>query len=342
MNHKRIEWVDFAKAICAICVIIYHSEFGNSFLSKYYEPFFLNGFLFLSGYTYSHKDDFGNFLKKKTQQLLIPWLCLGTIIVITGNIYSPSPETHGGLLIDFLFFLAQIREKNDAMWFVAALFISYVPFYFIVDYYNNKKDIKNYDVLSLLALLLIYVLFSFFIAKLPSDYFPWGNDKLPWHIEYLPNSLFFMYFGYLYRNSFEKRELLSDFSLVFLLILYVFLVNSHFHFSLFFLMCYTILKQIISTVLLVSICKRIKPSNIMLRIGKNSLFSFGMAHYISVPLQMIIKKILPTLYSYVISNYLVSALFSIVFAFVVSVLLLIPSDIIERLFPFILGKKTSK
>ena len=342
MGNKRIEWVDFAKAICAICVIIYHSEFGNSLLSKYYEPFFLNGFLFLSGYTYSHKDDFNIFLKKKMKQLLIPWLCLGIIIVITGNIYSPSPETHNGLFADFLYFFAQIREKNDAMWFVAALFISYIPFYFIVDYYKNKKNTKNFDIISLLVLLIVYVLFSFFEATIPSDYFPWGNDKLPWHIEYLPNSLFFMYFGYLYRNSFEKEKLLNGFSLAFLLILYVFLVNSHFHLSLFLLMCYTILKQIISTVLLVSICKRIKPSNIMLKIGQNSLFSFGMAHFVSVPLQMMIKKILPDFYSNIISNSIFSAIFSIIFAFFVSVLLLIPSGIIERFFPFVIGKNINK
>jgi fucose 4-O-acetylase-like acetyltransferase len=154
--NKRIEWVDIAKFICALFVIIIHLESNTSLLGKFYEPFLLNGFLFLSGYTFRFRDGFPSFLARKIRQLLIPWLFFGLMIVISGNIYSPSPDSHSGILNDLFWFLVQIREKNDAMWFVAALFISYIPFYFLVKFYIEHKDNKWIRPVLIMALTLLY------------------------------------------------------------------------------------------------------------------------------------------------------------------------------------------
>lgn len=53
MRDKEISWINTAKAICIILVYAYHSSvyFGyDTFSFKYYSPFFVTSFFFISGY----------------------------------------------------------------------------------------------------------------------------------------------------------------------------------------------------------------------------------------------------------------------------------------------------
>ncbi len=204
-KNRRIEWVDIAKFICALFVLLTHLETNTQLLGKIYEPFYLNGFLFLSGYTFTYRDDFSKFIRHKAKQLLIPWLFFGLLVVITGNIYSPTPGSHQGLIKDLMWFIIQIRERNDAMWFLSALFVAYIPFYFVIRLYLKKKE-EGKDITWYL------LIFSFVLYFLGLEYllrfpylFHWGNGNIPWHIEYIPNALFFMLNGYFFRNRFEKH-----------------------------------------------------------------------------------------------------------------------------------------
>lgn len=330
MNVKRIEWVDIAKAICAFFVILHHLETNTQLLSKYYMPFFLNGFLFLSGYIYKQQD-FKTFINKKFFSLIVPWFFFGLLIIITGNIYSPSPEAHNGLFIDMLCFFAQIRELNDAMWFVAALFISYIPFYFIIKYTNSKR--KKTHFLVFVFLVAIYCLEIIYESS--SICFPWGNNKLPWHIEYIPNALLFMYFGYIYRNEIEQKYKNSTLLTLLILLVYVILVNI---FENYYMIILQIMIELYSVVLLVQISKIISPNMIIQIIGQNSLIYFGIAHYLNVPAQMLISTFFPAIYAVILSNQYYSAIFSLVFSVISCLILLLPAKIINDYFPFVLGK----
>ena len=53
---KRIEWIDQLRGILFLFVIICHSCLAPPFLKYLYEPIFLTGFFFLSGYLYKDKD----------------------------------------------------------------------------------------------------------------------------------------------------------------------------------------------------------------------------------------------------------------------------------------------
>ena len=52
---KRIDWIDQARGILFIFVIICHSCLASDWLKCIYEPFFLTGFFFISGYLYKDK-----------------------------------------------------------------------------------------------------------------------------------------------------------------------------------------------------------------------------------------------------------------------------------------------
>ena len=82
----------------------------------------------------------------------------------------------------------------------------------------------------------------------------------------------------------------------------------------------------------------LKPNPVVLCMGQNTLIYFGIAHYVNFILQFLIKTVASSFYTTVLSNELYSMIFSIVLATTTSLLLIIPSGIINRYFPFILGR----
>ena len=51
----RLDWIDQARGVLFIFVMLIHSKTSPSFLTPLYLPFFLTGFFFLSGYLYKDK-----------------------------------------------------------------------------------------------------------------------------------------------------------------------------------------------------------------------------------------------------------------------------------------------
>lgn len=62
---KRIEWVDIGKYICIMFVMLSHLESTTEVLDKFYSPFFLTVFFFLSGYVYRQPSSFKEHMDKK-------------------------------------------------------------------------------------------------------------------------------------------------------------------------------------------------------------------------------------------------------------------------------------
>ena len=76
-NKKRIEYIDLAKGICIIMVVLFH-------LAKYYDSTLLINrffklirmplYFFLSGFFFKTYEGFSDFLKRKSNKLLIPFV----------------------------------------------------------------------------------------------------------------------------------------------------------------------------------------------------------------------------------------------------------------------------
>lgn len=144
VDNKRIEWIDMARGILFIFVIICHSRLAPLWLKYVYEPFFLTGFFFLSGYLYKQRE-----LKEKFKSifngLLIPFIlysftwgliALAQTKQVTIALSSVVDNLCGGdtiwfipclLLVEILYVLlhAICRQKI----FVLALVLSIVGFY---------------------------------------------------------------------------------------------------------------------------------------------------------------------------------------------------------------------
>lgn len=133
---KRIVWVDVVKYICILMVMLSHLEARTDVWSAFYTPFFLSAFFFVSGYVYRPKDSFNRFLYKKFRQLFVPWLVFSVFNILLSQ--TLSFNEHTGLLPELTWNFLQIRGKGDGIWFVAALFVAFIPFYFFINWYENK------------------------------------------------------------------------------------------------------------------------------------------------------------------------------------------------------------
>lgn len=54
-DNKRLDWVDQTRGFLFLLVIICHTRLASSWLQSFYNPIFLAGFFFLSGYLYKDK-----------------------------------------------------------------------------------------------------------------------------------------------------------------------------------------------------------------------------------------------------------------------------------------------
>ena len=135
---KRIEWVDIVKYVCIIMVMLSHLETRTDIWRAFYTPFFLSAFFFSAGYVYKPKSSFKDFLYKKFRQLFIPWLVFSVFDIVLSQIITFNE--HDGLLEELKWNFLQIRGQGDQIWFVAALFVAFMPFYFFIKRYEAISE----------------------------------------------------------------------------------------------------------------------------------------------------------------------------------------------------------
>lgn len=168
--NKRIEWLDIAKGITIILMVMGHTSIPIA-LSKYIWSFHMPLFFFASGLMYNplKYNSIDILLRARIRSLLIPYLFFTSIVYIGyfGTEYQHVEELYYGW-------------KGYALWFVPVLFISNLGL-FVASKFNNKW-----------CLLLI----SF--ASALGGYFLSANEIfLPFKIEVVPFALFFLISGYL-------------------------------------------------------------------------------------------------------------------------------------------------
>ena len=175
MDNKvgRVQWIDILKYICIMFVMATHLESNTTFVYIFNKPFFLTGFFFAAGYVYRHKDSFGIFMKKKVKGLLWPWFFFSVFNILLSQVMSFNQ--HGSLLEELKWNFLQIRGVGDGLWFVAALFVAFIPFYFVIERYE-KTSMSNFDVASLLFLSSVLAIISkIYVLYLKPELLPWNS-----------------------------------------------------------------------------------------------------------------------------------------------------------------------
>lgn len=345
MEKGRIVWVDIAKYICIMFVMLTHLESSTEPLRALFSPFFLTLFFFCSGYVYKADNSFGKFFVKKVKQLFVPWLILSTANILMSQILSFNE--HKPLAEELFWNYLQIRGMDDGVWFVAALFVAFVPFFFFIKWYQKKSySLKRAGLLIGIGFILSF-LSNLYGYVMDPTILPWGSVALPWHIEYIFIAMFYMLMGYLFRHLFENKfDIWNTTAFRFLLwAVYVAVICVDHCYSgnnvfLRIVLGYT--SSILGIGAVISVCKILKPNKYILYIGQNSLLCFALHGKVYSLIQTVLKKFAGKLYFAILDNVLASSVFAILFTFVLSFILIVPIYIINHYFPFVIGRPYRK
>ena len=146
---KRIEWIDIAKGIGIILVIMGHTIALR--YSQWLYTFHLPLFFLLSGLVYntSKYPKYTTLLRLKSKQILWPWLkffLIGLIVCLLIPDWRASLSLHQTLFE--LYTTNTNNIQNSSIWYLICLFVTFNVFYFV-----NK--IYVYSTTSISSIILI-------------------------------------------------------------------------------------------------------------------------------------------------------------------------------------------
>ena len=128
---KRIEWIDTAKGIGILMVMLGHNYLDWKFVFWCYSCH-MALFFFLSGCTFKYYADFKSFLKKKVQGLLVPYWFFAILISIYNWISAVTHNNSFGIFDALLSYLSQIRYTH--LWFLPCLFLAEIGTWIVHKY----------------------------------------------------------------------------------------------------------------------------------------------------------------------------------------------------------------
>lgn len=215
----RIEWIDTAKGIGIILVVLGHTSITNSaeaWIFSFHMPlfFFISGFLFRA----SNNLNLKKFATKKARSLLIPYFIFALITylfwVLTINNLSESPKEWYIPLIG-IFYSVGVSDWlvfNSPLWFLTCLYIVEI-IYFLINR-ATKGESKT---------IMVILIISSLIGYSTSLYLP---IRLPWSIDVALTALVFFGVGKIFSNNKDKLELNKWFMI--LLFISMLLINNVF------------------------------------------------------------------------------------------------------------------
>ena len=178
-NHPRLEWIDFARGITIILMVLGHTTIPN-YISKYIWSFHMPLFFVVSGMMYNpiKYESFGVLLKKKIKKLVIPYFFFSAIVFCAyyGTPYWNTSELYLGW-------------KGYALWFIPVLFWGNLFLFFITRIPSRFFQI-------LVAILGLVVSESFYLLDL----------HFPFKMEVVPFALFFIIAGFIGKDFFLKND----------------------------------------------------------------------------------------------------------------------------------------
>ena len=332
---SRIEWVDIGKYICIMFVIISHLESVTPVLTAFYSPFFLTLFFFLSGYVYKQPKSFEEHLKKKFRGLFVPWLIFSHLNIILSMLITLKGERN--IPQEFVLNLLQIRGIGDGIWFVAALFVAFIPFFYVNQIKKTSTRLFTFGVIAVIEELYIY----FF----PADFWPWGSPALPWHLEYIGYAMFWMALGYCFKTEWEKtfddKNTVRNRFCISLLYLAMIIVPLFFEQNVITVLL-SYITSIVGIIFIISYCKVLKTNWYISFVGANTLIYFALHGKVFAVIEKVLQVLASSLYSYCLGNIFLSSVLAIIVGFLTSVILIVPAYIINRWFPWMIGRSAAR
>jgi fucose 4-O-acetylase-like acetyltransferase len=324
MEKKRINWLDISRGVAFLMVIYSHLEYCNSAVMRYFSPMYLTTFFFVSGYLFKEKQSFCKVLEQRTRTLFLPFLSFGVVMIAMSNLLTfnkeiPLLEAVKGLLFQ--------NGENQLLWFIAALYLYSLVFYWI------ERCCKNTKALLLVTFLLFWmnVAYSYWLE----------GPCIPWHLNTVGFGCFYMGLGKVYKE-YESRidRMIGNKSLIILVCIYIATValsERGYSFSGSSLGLDALWINLIGVAVCVYISKLwIENSRLLLFVGANTLFYFAFHGKVYSLLQTITAKV------FVMGGFYHSMWIDATLGFVITLLdvliLILPAMFVNRYTPWLLGK----
>ena len=163
----RYIWLDFIRGLAFLMVIYSHLDNQHGLLNIYIHPVFLTTFFFVSGYLTKAEVSFSVTLEQRTRTLLIPFLILESSMILISQVHSFNAENIG--LVDSfkeLLFQNTAHPHINTMWFIPSLFVYSLVFHFLLKICN--EDVKLLIIMALACFLFNWIyLYHFKSISLP-------------------------------------------------------------------------------------------------------------------------------------------------------------------------------
>lgn len=327
---KRIDWIDRAKGIGIILVILGHSIFPKMLKVVLYS-FHMPLFFFLSGYVYNMKKykTFNEFILNKIKTILIPAFSFEVITtlwsVFINYINGNNVEIKISSSILGIFIQRRGGEFSFGAWFLICLFISEIILWFILS--------KKFTDKTLIIIATIMSFVGYLYCRLI-------GVVLPWAIEVTLNAVPFLIVGYLVKKNIDTlNRYLSKKYIIFYGILNVSACFLNYYltdtkvdmyankYGNYFLYIIASLTGVFFIIILVKYFFIFKELNY---IGKNSLIYYCLHGSIIRELESFNINVLENSYIQIIEGLIYVLINCIILHFI--------SLIIQKKAPFILGK----
>lgn len=208
LTRKRIEFIDLAKGVCILLVVIYHTEVINCGNIPGLKALRMPLYFVLSGLFFKLYGGFIELFIKKFNKILIPFLFFYFIGWCLNNILAIAPWTTEPYAMPFL---ALFTERIGPIWFLECLFITTILFGCICTVFHKE------------AFRFVAVIIFGIIGYVLSTH----DIFLPCQIDVAFTAIPFFYFGYflkkapiLYATKYDRYDALAG---IILLIMGIFL-----------------------------------------------------------------------------------------------------------------------
>lgn len=323
----RVDYIDTAKGLCMMFVVFVHIHFyfGNDYYGQTcLKSFYLPLFFLLSGLFFKSYGSFPNFLVRKTNTILIPFLFFfyTTSVLLTWGI-----SLLRGNNIDWTLLWAYVTPEhypNLPLWFLICLFVQSIGFYLI---FHLCKDGNKRGVMAIVI---------FVIGGLGISLRKIGVN-LPVQIDSAMSSLPFFFFGWLMSQyklltiiEERKQRLRIVFIVLFYLISWLTCGEINYQKNAFdlnpFFVYLSGTSGAISVILLSKVLCKI---SFIKFIGRYSLM-------VLCTHQIVLQGVLPMVRKFSLGNWL--SMFLTLLIVLVSYVIIVP--ILKKMFPYFVGQKS--
>lgn len=194
---NRVAYIDLAKGLCIMMVVLYHVlnsyEIHEYACADMLRVFRMPLYFFLSGLFFKTYESYVDFLRRKVNKLLIPFLTFYTLIVVfltyLLHIVGINPQENLWQPL-YAFVYPEDWEHNVPLWFLLCLFILNNIFYWL--FLLAKRISERYQVAILVVLTFLTGAAGYYMAN--------ERCNLPMFIDSAMTAMPFFMVGFLVRK----------------------------------------------------------------------------------------------------------------------------------------------